>query len=100
MSGGPDPKPTLRDHKAEAESFLSQIATALGERGVTSERATEGGVATLVVTDPHGEGRDAASLVVDSDSWIECTWTPLPGTDAHTTASIIIAVLTAIHLER
>ena len=64
---------------------------------MTASLAQEGGVPTLVVEDPHGAGPDAATLVVDSDAWIECTWTPGHGLDARRTADMIIAVFSAIH---
>ena len=88
---------TLREHKADAERFLTQIRSALETSQVSATLAQEGGVPTLVVEDPHGAGPDAATLVVDSDAWIECTWTPGHGLDARRTADMIIAVFSAIH---
>lgn len=99
MTGGPDLTRALRDHKARAGTFLSQVAAALAGRGVVSQLSAEGGVPTLAVSDPNDDGPGTAMLVVDPDSWIECTWTPPPGTDVRSVASTIIAVLAATHSE-
>lgn len=97
MSDGPSEVRTLRDHRSEAEGFLGQVAAALTGDGITATLSAEGGFPMLSVTDPHSAGRDAATLVVDSDSWIECTWTPPEGTGAQATARMIVAVLNAVH---
>lgn len=100
MSDGPYEVPVLRDRKTEAEGFLVQVAAALAGDGITATLSAEGGFPMLSVTDPHSAERDAATLVVDSDSWIECTWTPAAGTGAQSAARTIVAVLSAVNSGR
>jgi len=100
MSTGDGERPTFREHKAQAERYLSAVAAALRDNQISATLAAEGGVMTLVVDDPHVSGADSATLVVDSDAWIECMWTPGHGLDARRTADMIIAVFGAIHPER
>jgi hypothetical protein len=97
MSDGPREMPAPRDHEAQAQGFLGQVAVALAGNGITATLSAEGGFPALEVTGPHSAGRDAAALAIDSDSLIECTWTPPEGTDARATAQMITAVLNAIH---
>jgi hypothetical protein len=98
---GNDGKTALRprEQRTDTESYLGEIAAALAEYGVTASRPAEGGLPALVVTDPSGNGADAATVVIESDSWIECTWMPRQGTGARAAAGMIVAVLAAIHPE-
>lgn len=90
----------LREYRNDTESYLGEIAAALAEHGVTAARPADSGPPALVVTDPRGGGTDVATVVIESDSWIECTWMARQGTGARAAADVIIEVLAAIHPER
>jgi hypothetical protein len=88
--------PGQDDHACE---HLTAIGAALTADGIAC-RLTRSGTPSLTIEDHAGPG--GATVINDPGAandpgpWIDCTWTPAPGTTPEATAAAITAVLNAI----
>jgi hypothetical protein len=95
MTTEDEEQPSLREHADDTRSFLSAVAKRLSACGIQAHVSCDGGIPTLVAADARS-GRVTADVTMDSDSWIEASWAPVPGEGPAATAGTILAVLDAI----
>jgi hypothetical protein len=95
MTIGPSEQPGLREHLDDTERYLAAVAGKLTACGIRARLSSDGGIPTLLATDSRS-GRAGADVTVDSDTWIQAAWAPVPGADPAATADTILAVLNAI----
>ena len=80
---------------------LAAIADRLTAGGVACQLRRDGSTPSLTIEDPAA-GPDGPTVILGpglpggAGPWIDCTWTPVPGTTPASTAAVIIAVLAAI----
>ena len=95
MTTGSSEQPSLREHLDDTERYLAAVAGKLAAYGIQARLSSDGRIPTLLATDSRS-GRASADVTVDSDTWIQAAWAPVPGTDPAATADTILAVLNAI----
>jgi hypothetical protein len=92
---GPQPP-----HAHPAARNLAAIAAELAAGGIACHLDDSGDIPSLTIDDPASPA--GPTVIIDPGDpagpgpWIDCTWTPIPGTTAENTAAMIIAVLAAI----
>ncbi len=95
MTIGPSGQPSLREHLDDTERYLAAVADKLAACGIQARLSSDGRIPTLLANDSRS-GRARADVTMDSDTWIQAAWAPVPGSDPAATAGTILAVLDAI----